>query len=1245
MTHTFAPPHATRLQSWCAGHTHTWATKCAWNNDNCVACDECSHAPPPAAPAPTCDIYVGPAGDDANEGCDASAPKLTIGACIAAVAERGAGGGTCLLFPGTYREASDAAGQLVVDVTGLTIALAPSEVWPEGGDDAVVEATIDGTIDLDGWQEMSDAHGTYYRSTAAYDGTVWQVFADGVPLTPARWPNALLWTEAWWTREEGWASLANGSACGHAVDAGTRQGLNQTLESTGVSFDGCNAIVNNEHWISRRYKVRGHVAGTSVFDYDVDPTNELCQKYGEGDYHSDAAYFIDGCVAAFDVAGEWVSDADGHLLLRLPEGVSDISSLTLTGKVQTYAFAFDGCAGVTLRGLSFFATTVLLYDIENATIADCSFRYASASRRALGGDAAEFDAAAAYGIASSSAAQGLVADMDEYEIVVPSTWVGRRAWTDMKTRLLFESNTAMYSEGPALVCAYCSADVVHNNHIEMAGYPWARALQFGGTDTHYVTVSRNRIDYAASGAIAWMWGVGNVAEYNRISHSGMLIVDNEGIQGGKPTSHASFRFNWVHDSRGLGLRFDAGEDGLFGDGNQLAHNVAMRNLQGGISQKSNNASTYRNTAVDNQGGEDIEAEGTNSGMTSGAADLKVCRCYPSNCEGERNGEVVHAFTNFGSVTRGNVGIMDPGTIGGLHNPYDIPGEHSHNLNLATTVVGTTPERTLAALFRDYKNDDFRPRANSALVDAGAEVACTYECEVPGAPATVGAAPDIGAYEYGSTVYWIPGPQYTYASSPVPPTNASGVMPDADLMFQPARGAASHRVYLAEVEEGVEPPTLQMVGELSGESNIFTPASRLLPGSSYTWRVDAVGSDGAVTTGEEWTIHSVGCMDVDCVDCGTSTEAASCLACADGYDLASGRCTGTGGCLEGYWTVDLVALEYAVGSWDCAGEWECTYTLLGAHTDTWEVIEREQEGCATYGYNRSFLTQNGAEVVGLSCSNNAFDFGGSFKCHACEVGFVTDPNQPSGCTVLPAGDAPLPPFAPFPQPPSPSPPPSPPSPPPPPNCEQWCEENGQEWGNKCTWALACGGCPECVPPPSPPMPPPAPPPPPNCRETCSTNNNDWDKKCGWAAACGGCPECVPPMPPPMPQAPPPAPPAPPPPPNCRETCSTNNNDWGKKCGWRVACGGCPECYIPPSPPNPPMGAETDQPDQGGFSNVETNEGDGGGSSVSLGVILAIVGWLAATLALILIVMQRIRMAQTSRAMIEFGPGKVVSATDA
>ena len=46
-------------------------------------------------------------------------------------------------------------------------------------------------------------------------------------------------------------------------------------------------------------------------------------------------------------------------------------------------------------------------------------------RRALGGDVAEFDAGTAYSLHSSmtvGAGQGLKADMDKYEIVVPSTW-------------------------------------------------------------------------------------------------------------------------------------------------------------------------------------------------------------------------------------------------------------------------------------------------------------------------------------------------------------------------------------------------------------------------------------------------------------------------------------------------------------------------------------------------------------------------------------------------------------------------------------------------------------------------------------------------------------------------------------------------------------------------------------------------------------------------------------------------------
>ena len=51
-----------------------------------------------------------------------------------------------------------------------------------------------GTREMIGWEELSDAHGTYYRSTSpmsgSYNGTMqnssmWQLFLDGEPLPPS----------------------------------------------------------------------------------------------------------------------------------------------------------------------------------------------------------------------------------------------------------------------------------------------------------------------------------------------------------------------------------------------------------------------------------------------------------------------------------------------------------------------------------------------------------------------------------------------------------------------------------------------------------------------------------------------------------------------------------------------------------------------------------------------------------------------------------------------------------------------------------------------------------------------------------------------------------------------------------------------------------------------------------------------------------------------------------------------------
>ena len=1019
-------------------------------------------------------------GSDSNSGCAFTSPLLTIRQCILLVGSSG----TCYVLPGTYHEPGDGthvdengvtAGTFFEDVEGLTIELAPEWAWAVAEEDGgETTATIDGTVELAGWQELSDAHGTYYRSTNAYADTVWQLFADGMPLTPARWPNALLWTEDWWDREVGWARQAEGTSCGSNVDAGTTSPAageegHQSLAATGVSFDGCNMIVNNEHWKMRRYTVANHTAGTGNFTYaHQDATdNPLCAKYGD-DLDMNA-YFIDGCVAAFDVAGEWAADADGHLLLRLPaeQAGTPIEQISLRGKVQTYAFAFGGCHFLTVRNLHFFATTLLAYDTADVTYASNVWRYPSASRRALGSAVREFNAKSAYGLANAAANQGVNPIDEEYEIEVPSTWVGCRSWIGLSTRLHFDDNEVFYAEGSALACAYCTNDTVENNLVSHAGYPFARAFQFGGTQTHYVTLRRNSIEWDGSGAIAWLWGDGNVAEYNRIRKSGLLIIDNEGIQGGKPTSRASFRFNWVHDSRGLGLRFDAGEDGNFGVSNNLQFNVCFRNLQGGLSGKSNNASNYRNTAIDNQGGADIEA-----GTFGEAADFKVCACYPSTCVGERDGtrragvqwwplsatrtphpprgwppppagscphgcsvhahagEEVDAFTNIGSVTRGNVGIMEPGTVGGLNKPYDIPGEHTHNLNLATATHGASAERERRNLFRDYDNYDFRPHPEGPLVDAGVEHGIAGMA-IDGAPATVGEAPDIGAYEHGSPTYWIPGRQYAHASAPVPPTGATKVLPSADLMFLPGKSAASHVVYQAVVSsaasrrrrrslrrlsesvvdgDGDDAYVLAYAATLEGDANVYTPSAPLVPGTTHAWRVDAVGADGTVETGQEWTF-TVGCEDYGCEDCGEATAEAACMACEEGQQLMIGlsnsgspvgRCTEAGGCLDGRWDLNATSTVYQGPARYCDQDtWLCAFgDHAGVHTDVFEVVSVANANCASYraGQGQAVLVHNGVQLYGLSCDNNAYVVSAAFSCASCEAGFVRDASSLSGCRV-------------------------------------------------------------------------------------------------------------------------------------------------------------------------------------------------------------------------------------------------------
>jgi hypothetical protein len=153
--------------------------------------------------------------------------------------------------------------------------------------------------------------------------------------------------------------------------------------------------------------------------------------------------------------------------------------------------------------------------------------------------------------------------------------------------------------------------------------------------------------------------------------------------------------------------------------------------------------------------------------------------------------------------------------------------------------------------RDPANLDFRPRKDSPLVDKGYSITkedvAWKTVPITGKENHIG-KPDIGAYEYGAKYYWIPGFQYPYASTPVPPNNTKTAKNGCDLMYLAGYKAQKHIVYF-----GTAPDELKQVDDHNNDVNIYSPG-KLESGKTYYWRVDAI-RDGKTIQGELWRFRT------------------------------------------------------------------------------------------------------------------------------------------------------------------------------------------------------------------------------------------------------------------------------------------------------------------------------------------------------------------------------------------------------
>ncbi len=258
--------------------------------------------------------------------------------------------------------------------------------------------------------------------------------------------------------------------------------------------------------------------------------------------------------------------------------------------------------------------------------------------------------------------------------------------------------------------------IVHDVNWPGTLHYTAVALRGGKGAERPANVARHNTLYNVGNSIVTCSGPDSIVEYNHVHHGGLISADVSLLYTSMPSADGmEFRYNWVHDSlspnHSLGIRGDDKTRGL-----HVHHNVIWNVVKDGVVTKGGRNRVYNNTCLAN-----------------GAADIM----FNSGPEPDKWWqEHVKAYQNQNedSLLINNCARAIVSTRRRIQPP--LPGDHSNNY------VEPAP------MLVDPEGFDFRPRSGSPLIDAGRAV--------DGVTAPyVGAAPDIGAYEFGGA-HWLPG---------------------------------------------------------------------------------------------------------------------------------------------------------------------------------------------------------------------------------------------------------------------------------------------------------------------------------------------------------------------------------------------------------------------------------------------------------------------------------------------------------
>ena len=502
---------------------------------------------------------------------------------------------------------------------------------------------------------------------------------------------------------------------------------------------------------------------------DVDPGEDEDAEETTTDYGS----YVPGDLANLDNNEEWSFDAATKTLYLYPSDNNTAPSSNVRVRVRDRFLYFAYSDNIEFKNIHFFAGSVRFWESSYLTIEDSRFSFSG--EMGLHGNKVTFGS------------HTLVRNTIFEYINDSAIWSQNRTMFPTMENVLFR-----YNDWFKVSYLYGSTN---RNYRGKRG---DGTFKVGGSVWRYVTIENS----STAGIYPAMNSLVEYARFENLYDGG----DGAGIQR-NPISVpiSTTRYSWFINIPGFnGMRFDGSCSGNNGD----VHHVVSAGNRRGFRLKGDYHDVYHVNAYDNARKDvsmsaqkycgldmayDKEPGNSNSNFYNSIVETSLVCNTPSCSEAVAPyGGVSNFFplAKYG-IWLGHALKADPHFE--LADPW-IQNRARSNDNLTAT-FGQNPWSDT------NQHYDFRPRKGSYLIDNGLVIPGIndgedtnpehkQECKFISHPPLysgqnrkyVGAAPDIGAYEYGDTVYWIPGFRYPHPSVPIPNDGAEDVPIDYSLVW-------------------------------------------------------------------------------------------------------------------------------------------------------------------------------------------------------------------------------------------------------------------------------------------------------------------------------------------------------------------------------------------------------------------------------------------------------------------------------